>query len=231
MSMATCSAAIPMALLSLIAIGSSESARAQDDERGIEVAIHGSSFFGGDSGPVVVNAPIHPETMYEDTFGTGFGITAAYFRQFSTIWRWQIGLVHQNWPGELFEGGHFQPGWEFGAAGRFGDLTLTGVYGGVTVIRRPGTKIRPYASMDLAIVNMAKVNVTVDGTSQPYWESTIKDFLLMKAGIAFEVSEAAQISVYTGFSVLGAPESVDIISSGTAGSASIFGASVSYIFQ
>lgn len=231
MSVATYNAAIPIALLSFIAIGSPDTAEAQDDERGIEVAIHGSSFFGGDSGPVVVFAPIQPETLYEDTFGTGFGITAAYFRQFSSVWRWQLGLVYQNWPGELFEGGEFQPGWQFGAAGQFGDLTLTGVYGGVTVIRRRGTKIRPFASMDLAIVNMAEVNVNVDGTTQPYWESTIKDFLLMKAGVAYEASEAAQISFYTGVTIVGSPESVDFFSAANAGSALILGASVSYIFQ
>ena len=213
-----------------VTIGLSKPAFAQDPERGVEFSIFASSFFGGDSGPTVPGAAIHPETRYDDTFGSGFGVTAQYFRQVRPVLRWQVGLIYQRWPGEFFEGGEFQVGWAFGAGGLFDDLTFAGVYGGFTLIRQPGAKLRPFASIDLAIVTLSELNVVVSGTSQPYWKSTIKDFALVKGGLAYEVSPAASIIFHAGFSVMGQPESVGIFSSGTAGSTLVVGVGASYFF-
>lgn len=218
------------AILVAEALSSSAPVLAQDPERGIELNVSGSSFFGGDSGPTVPGAPVHPETRYGDTFGTGYGITAQYFRQVRPVLRWQLGIIHQNWPGEFFEGGEFQDGWEFGAGGQFDDLTFTGVYGGITLIRQSGAKLRPFASIDLAIVSVSKVEVVVSGASQPYWESSIKDFLLMKGGLAYEVSPSTSVIFQAGFSVLGKPENVSIFSAGTAGSSLVVGIGASYSF-
>jgi hypothetical protein len=206
-------------LIALTALGVSGAAVAQESERGFEVSVLASSFFGGHSGPTVVFASMHPETRYEDTFGSGFAITAQYFRQIHPVFRWQAGVIYQNWPGEFFEGGEFQNGWEFGAPGEFDDLTLTGVYAGVTAIRRPVSKVRPFASMDLALVNMSAVNVVVAGVSQPYWRSTAKDFMLIKGGIAYEISAKTSVTFLAGFSVMGRPDSVDTLSSGTSAAA------------
>ena len=211
-------------------MGVSAVAAAQDTEQGVEFSAFGSSFFGGDSGPTVVGAPLHPETRYEDTFGAGFGLMVQYFRQVRPILRWQAGLIHQSWPGKFFEGGEFQPGWAFGAGGRFDDLKFTGIYGGITFIRQPGAKLRPFASVDLAIAKLSKVDVSVSGESQPYWKSTTKDFLIMRAGVAYRISAAAHVTLYGGFSVMGEPESVDIFSSATAASSLVAGIGASYAF-
>ena len=203
---------------------------AQELERGISVSILGSGFVAGESGPHVVSAPIHPETGYSDTFGTGVGLTVQYFSQVKTTFRWQAGLVYRSWPGQHFAGGEFQPGWEFGATGRFDDLTLAGISCGLSIIRQPGPKLRPFASMDLAIVRMSQLNVAVNGASQPYWESAAKDFLTMQAGLSYKVSPRAAVLFYAGMSILGQPESAGILSSGTGGSAFDAGIGVSYAF-
>lgn len=219
-----------LAIAIISTAGFSATAVAQSIERGVEFSVFGSSFFGGESGPTVVNAPIHPETSYSDTFGTGFGISAQYFRQIRSVFRWQAGLIYQNWPGEYFEGGEFQPGWEFGAAGQFGDLEITGIYGGFTVIRQPGAKLRPFVSMDLAIVNMSKLNVVVSGVSEPYWDSSTKDYMIVKGGLAYQVSEKAAVTFHAGFSVMGEPESVSVFTGGTSGSSTVLGIGASYTF-
>ena len=219
-----------LALAILVPICFSELANARDPERGVEFSILWSSFFGGDSGPTVPGGPLEPETRYQDTFGPGFGVTAQYFRQFHSNYRWQAGLLYQNWPGEFFEGGELQPGWEFGAGGKFDDLTITGVYGGITAIRQPGAKLRPFASIDLAIVRLPELSVVVSGESRPYWKDTLKDYLLIKGGVAYEISATTTLTLDAGFSVLGQPENVNIYSSGTAGSALVVGIGVSYRF-
>jgi len=203
---------------------------AQELERGISVSILGSGFVAGESGPHVVKAPIHPETGYADTFGTGVGLTVQYFSHVTTTFRWQAGLVYRSWPGQHFEGGEFQPGWEFGAAGQFDDLTLAGVSGGLSIIRQPGPKLRPFASIDLAIVRMSQLNVAVNGASHPYWESAAKDFLTMQAGLSYQVSPRAAALLHAGISILGKPESSGIFTSGTGGSAIDAGIGVSYAF-
>ena len=207
-----------------------ESALAQDRERGIEVSILWSTFFGGDSGPTVPGAPIEPRMRYQDTFGSGIGLTALYFRQIHPVWRWQVGVIYQNWPGQYFEGGEFQPGWQFGAGGQFDDLTITGVYGGFTAIRQPGVKLRPFAAIDLAVVNLSELGVVVNGENQPYWKSTIKDYLLIRGGVAYEISESTALTFHAGFSVLGQPERESIFASGTAASALVVGIGASHLF-
>ena len=211
-------------------IGPVESALAQEPERGIEVSILWSTFFGGDSGPTVPGAPIEPRMRYQDTFGSGIGLTAHYFRQMHGVWRWQAGVIYQDWPGQYFEGGEFQPGWQYGAGGKFDDLTLTGVYGGFTAIRQPGVKLRPFASIDLAVVNWSELGVVVNGVSQPYWKSTIKDYLLIRGGVAYEISESTSLTFHAGFSVLGKPDSASIFAAGTAGSALVVGVGASHVF-
>ncbi len=212
----------------VVALSFSEAALAQDLEHGIEFSVLGSSFFGGDSGPTVLRAASASDTRYEDTFGSGVGITVQYFRQIRSVFRWQVGFIHQSWPGEFFEGGEFQEGWEFGAGGQFDDLRLTGIYGGFTAIRERGATLRPFASIDLAIVNLSDLNVAVAGVSQPYWTSTTKDYLLIRGGVAYEISPRASVTFHAGFSILGRPESVNIFSSGTAASAITYGVGVSY---
>jgi len=208
----------------------SEALPAQELERGISVSILGSGFVAGESGPHVVNAPIHPDTGYSDTFGTGVGLSVQYFSQVKTTFRWQAGLVYRFWPGQHFEGGEFQPGWEFGAAGQFDDLTLVGVSCGLSIIRPAGPKLRPFASIDLAIVRMSQLNVAVNGVSQPYWDSAAKDFLTMQAGLSYQVSPRAAVLFHAGMSILGQPDSTGIFTSGTAGTAFDAGIGVSYAF-
>lgn len=101
---------------------------------------------------------------------------------------------------------------------------------GITVIRQPGPKWRPFASFDLAVVQISELNVRVSGVTQPYWESTIKDYGNIRGGIAYVVSPRASVTFHAGFSVLGEPDSVDIFSSGTAGSSLNFGIGGSYTF-
>lgn len=208
----------------------SGTAAAGDPERGVNVSVVGSSFVAGESGPTVVNAPFHPETGFEDTFGRGLGLSAEYFRHFSANFRWQVGILYRNWPGERFEGGEFQPGWEFGGAGDFDDLSVVGVYGGISVIRRAGPKLRPFASMDLAVVRMKELDVSVSGSSQPYWTSTTKDLLTMKGGLSYEISPRSAVLFHAGFTILGEPESSGIFSSATAGTAADIGIGLSYTF-
>jgi hypothetical protein len=205
-------------------------AAAENPERGVNVSIVGSGFVAGESGPTVVNAPLHPETGFEDTFGTGIGLSAEYFRHFSANFRWQVGILYRNWPGERFEGGEFQPGWEFGGAGDFDDLSVVGVYGGISVIRQAGPKLRPFASMDLAVVRMKELDVSVSGASQPYWISTTKDLLTMKGGLSYEISSRSAILFHVGFTILGKPESTSVFSSATAGTAADMGIGFSYTF-
>ena len=218
-------------VVALVAVpGPFEAALAQDPERGIEVSMLWSTFFGGDSGPTVPGAPINPRMRYQDTFGSGLGLTAHYFRQLHGVWRWQAGVLYQNWPGQFFEGGELQPGWQYGAGGQFDDLTLTGVYGGFTAIRQPGAKLRPFAAIDLAVVNMSELGVAVNGESQPYWKSTIKDYLLIRGGVAYEIAESTSLTFHAGFSILGQPDSANIFAAGTAGSALVVGVGASHVF-
>jgi len=218
-----------LAMLLVGGLGFSRAALAQEPEQGIEISILRSSFVGGDSGPTVLGGNVGSESRYDDTFSAGVGLTAQYFRQIRSVFRWQVGIVHQSWPGKFFEGGEFQEGWAFGAGGQFDDLTLTGVYGGLSAIRGPDARFRPFASIDLAIVSLSNVNVVVSGTSQPYWTSTTKDYLQMRGGVAYEISPRASLTIHAGFSVLGQPESVSIFSSGTAASALNFGVGISYV--
>lgn len=215
-------------MATIAAVSFSESVLGQAREQGVEVSVITSSFFGGDAGPTVLGGPLASETLYDDTFGSGFAVAAQYFRQLGSVFRWQIGFIHQDWPGEFFEGGEFQGGWEFGAGGKFDDLRLTGIYGGFTAIRGRGAKIRPFAAIDLAIVNLSDVNVVVSGVGQPYWTSTTKDYLLIKGGLSYEISPKASVTCHVGFSVLGRPDSVNIFSAGTAGSALNLGVGFSY---
>lgn len=203
---------------------------AQELERGVSASILVSRFAAGESGPTVVNAPIHPETRYGDTFGTGVGLTAQYFRQIGTVFRWQAGFVYRSWPGRHFEGGEFQPGWEFGAAGKFDDLTLAGVVGGLSIIRQPGSKLRPFAAIDLAVVHMSELNVVTSGASEPYWESTTKDFLTLKCGFSYQASSRTSVLFHAGMSILGKPDNIDIMTSATAGTSLDAGIGVSYTF-
>ena len=217
-----------LVLLLVGGLGFPTAGLAQDLEAGIEISVLGSSFFGGDSGPAVLGGGNRSEARYEDTFGSGIGLTAQYYRQIRSIYRWQIGMVHQSWPGKFFEGGELQAGWQFGAGGQFDDLTVTGIYGGLTAIGAPETRFRPFASIDLAIVSLSGINVVVSGTSQPYWTSTTKDYLLIRGGVAYEISPRASLTIHGGFSVLGQPETVSVFSSGTAASALNFGVGLSF---
>lgn len=217
-----------LAVLLAGGLGASSTGLAQAPEHGFEISILGSSFFAGDSGPTVLGGGLRSEAHYDDTFGAGIGVTAQYFRQIRSVFRWQAGIVHQAWSGEFFEGGEFQEGWAFGTGGQFDDLTLTGVYGGFTAVRGSDAKFRPFASIDLAIVRLSDMNVVVSGTSQPYWTSTTKDYLLLRGGVAYKISPRASLTIHAGFSVLGRPESVSVFSSGTAASALNFGIGVSY---
>ena len=218
---------VPVVLLGLAV---SPALHAQGPERGISISVSGSGFVAGESGPTVVPAPIHPETGFEDTFGTGVGISAQYFRQMGAAFRWQVGLIHRRWPGQYFEGGEFQPGWQFGAAGRFDDLALTGAYAGVSVIRPPGPKLRPFASLDLAVVRISELNVTVSGDSEQYWKSATKDFLVLKGGITYRVSDRTAVLIHAGASILGQPDSVDVFAGATAGTAADVGIGIDYTF-
>jgi len=217
-----------MVALATFSLSAATLTLAQDPEQGIEFSVLSSSFFGGDSGPTVLGGTQTSETLYEDTFDSGFAITAQYFRQIGSAFRWQVGIIYQYWPGQFFAGGEFQEGWEFGAGGEFDDLSLQGVYGGFTAIRARASKIRPFAAVDLAIVNLSDLNVIVAGASQPYWTSTTKDYLLIKGGIAYEISPRASATLHIGFSVLGQPESVNIFTAATAASAFNIGMGFSY---
>jgi len=217
-----------LTMLLVAGLGFFRAALAQEPEQGIEISVLGSSFFGGDSGPTVLGGSLQSESRYDDTFGAGVGLTAHYYRQIRSGFRWQAGIVHQTWPGKFFDGGEFQEGWAFGAGGQFDDLTLTGIYGGFTAIRGPDARFRPFASIDLAIVSLSDVNVVVSGTSQPYWTSTTKDYLVIRGGFAYEISRRTSLTIHAGFSVLGEPESVSLFSSATAASALNFGVGVSY---
>jgi hypothetical protein len=203
---------------------------AEAPEHGMEVSVFGSSFFAGDSGPTVGVGGSMSEALFSDTFDTGFGLNAHYYRQFHPTFRWQVGLLYQRWAGKYFEGGEFQPVTEFGAGGQFDDLTLTGVFGGLTAIARRDSKLQPYASMDLALVNIAELNVTVNGVSQPYWKNTYKDYIQLRAGVAYVASENVTVVLHAGISTLGTPDAVDIFSQGTAGSALNFGVGLSVPF-
>jgi hypothetical protein len=79
-------------------------------------------------------------------------------------------------------------------------------------------------------VRLSAVDVVVAGASQPYWESTTKDFLVMKGGLAYEVSPATSVIFHVGFSVLGKPESTSVFSSATAASSLVVGVGASYSF-
>ena len=203
---------------------------AQAADQGVEVSVFSSTFFGGDSGPTVGRDGVLTDTRYSDTFNTGFGLNVHYYRQFHPIYRWQVGLLHHRWAGNFFDRGEFQPAAEFGAGGQFDDLVLTGVFGGLTAIARRHSKVQPYASVDLAIVNIARLDVTVNGVTQPYWKNSYKDHIHVRAGVAYVMSEKATIVFHIGFSTLGAPDAVDIFSSGTAGSAVNVGVGASFPF-
>ena len=214
--------AVPVALLL------ASSALAQEPEHGIEASVFGSAFFGGDSGVQFGAGSAASRTRYSNTFDTGIGFNVHYYRQFHPTYRWQAGVLHHRWPGNYFNGGEFQVGAQFGAPGQFDDLVITGVFGGFTAIARRHSQWQPYASADLALVHIEELNVTVNGVSQPYWKSSFKDHLHLRAGVQYLASETVTIVVHLGFSILGTPDAVDIFSSATAGSAADVGIGVSF---
>jgi len=187
---------------------------AEDAPRyGFAAGAFASSFIGGDSGPVT---PLS-ETLYSDTFGTGFGLRLEAYRDFDSGWRGQVGLVYASWGGENFVGG------EFPAGAQFGDFSLTGIYIGGRYPIGQGEGFRPYVLGNLGLVYLSELSVVSGGSTIPYWSGRWRDYIEVGAGVAKRTSGGTW-TLDVRLQTFGAPEPATWpIGAATAGTSLLFG--------
>ena len=181
---------------------------------GFAAGAFASSFIGGDSGPVT---PLS-ETVYSDTFSTGFGLRLEAYRDFDSGWRGQVGLVYAGWGGEQFTGG------EFPAGAQFGDFSLAGVYIGGRYSFGQGEGFRPYVLGNLGLVYLSELSVVSGGATIPYWSGNWRDYIELGAGVAKRTGGSGTITLDVRLQTFGAPEAATWpIGAATAGTSLLFG--------
>jgi hypothetical protein len=162
---------------------------------GFAAGVFASQFIAGDAGPVTLVS----ETLYADTFDTGFGLRLEGYRNFDSGWRGQIGLVYSQWSGRFFTGG------EFPAGAQFGDFSLYGIYiGGRSPVRR-AEGFQPYFLGNLGLVHLSELTVVSGGTAVPYWTGNWRDYLELGAGVARRTGSGV-ITLDVRLQIFGPPE-------------------------
>jgi hypothetical protein len=188
---------------------------AEDAPRyGFAAGAFAAQFIGGDSGLVT---PLS-ETLYSDTFGTGFGLRLEAYRNFDSGWRGQVGLVYASWGGEFFTGG------EFPAGAQFGDFSLSGIYVGGRVALGDAEGFQPYLLGNLGLVYLSELSVVSGGVTIPYWSGNWRDYIELGAGVAKRTGGGGTITLDVRLQTFGAPEPATWpIGAATAGTSLLFG--------
>jgi hypothetical protein len=186
----------------------------QEPKYGISAGAFLSSMVACCSGP---ETPLS-RTTYSDTFDSGSGVRIEVYRNYSRVWRGQVGLVHTRWPGKYFVGG------EFPAGAQFGDFSLSGIYVGGRVASSRVSGIRPYANGNLGIVRMSSLSVESGGTTIPYWSDNWTSYAEVGAGVAWQYDHGRALTVDLRLQLFGAPESANYpIAEATGGGSLLLG--------
>ena len=188
---------------------------------GISLAVAAVPFIGGDSGPTTLIS----ETNYKDTFDTGYGARAELFYDLSRGWRFCLGGVYNRWEGQFFQGGEFPQG------AQFDDFSLAGLYAGAKYRFNRAKSWRPYVLGNFGIVSLSEVTVTVNGSKQPYWYQTYRDYLDLGVGIEYGLTPRFALYADVRLSFFGKPNSANgIIAEATGGQTLPISFGVAYRF-
>jgi hypothetical protein len=167
---------------------------------GIGAAVAIVSFSGGSqSGP---QTPLS-DTNYQDTFETGHGLRLEGFYEWTPGISVILGLIHDEWDGKFFRGGEFPNG------AQFDDFSLTGVYIGLKRRFKRDSRFRPFLVGNFGIVRLSSINVTVNGSEIPYWDSRLRDYLDLGVGIESDLTDNVAFFMDVRLVVFGRPESVN----------------------
>ena len=190
---------------------------------GISAAVAIVPFFGGSqSGPETLIS----DTNYQDTFETGHGLRLEGFYEWTPTRRAILGFIHNQWDGRFFRGGAFPNG------AQFDDFSLTGVYIGLKLRFRQDSRLRPCFLVNFGIVRLSSLDVTVNGSEIPYWDSTYREYLDLGAGIEYDLTDNVVFFLDARLELFGKPDSANPpISDATGASAFPITFGIDYKFQ
>jgi hypothetical protein len=162
---------------------------------GFAAGVFASQFIAGDAGPVTLVS----ETLYSDTFDTGFGLRLEGYRNYGNGWRGQVGLVYEGWSGKYFSGGAFPAGVQFE------DFSVYGIYAGVRYLMGRADGYQPYIVSNLGAVYLSSLSVVSGGTTIPYWTGNWGNYFELGAGVSRRTGNGA-ITLDVRLQMIGAPD-------------------------
>ncbi len=111
-------------------------------------------------------------------------------------------------------------------------LSLTGVYIGLKLRFRQDSRLRPFFLGNFGIVRLSSLDVVVNGSEIPYWDSAYRDYLDLGAGIEYDLTDNVVFFLDARLELFGKPDSANPpISEATGASAFPVTFGIDYKFQ